>query len=172
MARETAVLLLQARRHLGVSQGDFGVMLGASRRTGQRWERGGSLPMPSQLHELAKLIHPHSTELASRIAVAGGTTLEALGVVERTPPAPVAPPPPPPPPAPDPVHIVDTVVCAAAEAMQVMPEAIRPALRAAFRRARLAGLSVESLDKALNGATAAEGAATSKKGAQGARGGP
>jgi hypothetical protein len=47
------------------------------------------------------------------------------------------------------VHIVDTVVCAAAEAMQLMPDAIRPALRAAFRRARLAGLSVEAVDAAL-----------------------
>jgi hypothetical protein len=46
------------------------------------------------------------------------------------------------------------VVCAAAEAMQLMPDAIRPALRAAFRRARLAGLSVEAVDKALNGSPA------------------
>jgi hypothetical protein len=38
------------------------------------------------------------------------------------------------------------VVCAAAEAMNMMPEEIRPALRAAFRRARLAGLSVEDVD--------------------------
>jgi hypothetical protein len=35
---------------------------------------------------------------------------------------------------------------AAAEAMNMMPEEIRPALRAAFRRARLAGLSVEDVD--------------------------
>jgi hypothetical protein len=33
--------------------------------------------------------------------------------------------------------------------MQLMPDAIRPALRAAFRRARLAGLSVEAVDAAL-----------------------
>lgn len=31
-----------------------------------------------------------------------------------------------------------------------MPDAIRPALRAVFRRARLAGLSVEAVDRALN----------------------
>jgi hypothetical protein len=51
----------------------------------------------------------------------------------------------------DPAYIVDTVVCAAAEAMQVMPDAVRPALRAAFRRAVLARLSVEAVDKALGG---------------------
>jgi hypothetical protein len=38
--------------------------------------------------------------------------------------------------------------------MQVMPDAIRPALRAAFRRARLAGLSVVAVDTALGGKTA------------------
>jgi hypothetical protein len=64
------------------------------------------------------------------------------------PPPPAAPPPPRPPP--DPIHIVDTVVCAAAEAMQIMPDDIRPALRAAFRRARLAGLTTEAVDMALH----------------------
>src|SRR4029077_16663730 len=68
-----------------------------------------------------------------------------------SPPPPPRPPPPAPPPPPDPRYIVDTVVCAAAEAIQLMPEAIRPALRAAFRRARLAGLSVQDVDKALHG---------------------
>jgi hypothetical protein len=46
--------------------------------------------------------------------------------------------------------------------MQMTPDAVRPALRAAFRRARLAGLSVEVVDKALNGAKAAP-AGTGKK---------
>jgi hypothetical protein len=51
-----------------------------------------------------------------------------------------------------------TVVCAAAEAIQVMPDAIRPALRAAFRRARLAGLSVAAVETALGDSTPAAGA--------------
>jgi lysylphosphatidylglycerol synthetase-like protein (DUF2156 family) len=42
------------------------------------------------------------------------------------------------------------VVCAAADAMQLIPEAVRPALRAAFRRARLAGLSLEVVEAALH----------------------
>jgi len=44
-----------------------------------------------------------------------------------------------------------TVVCAAADAMRVIPDAIRPAVRACFRRARLAQLTLEAIDEALNG---------------------
>jgi hypothetical protein len=170
MAKEVPHLLIQARRHLLVSQGELGVMLGSSRRTGQRWERGGSEPDASQLHALAKLVHPHSHPLAAQIASSGGSTLEALGITLPRPPLPVAPahpPAPPPPPPADPVHLVDTVVCAAAEAMQVMPEEIRPALRAAFRRARLAGLSLESIERGLGSAPEADGAATPRKGSKG-----
>ncbi len=142
-------LLIEARQELGVSQGKLGELLGSSARTGQRWETTGSTPSPEQLHALAALVHPTSSALAAKIAAAGGTTLEKLGLVPSPPSPPPPAPPPPPLPSPDPIHIVDTVVCAAAEAMQVMPDAIRPALRAAFRRARLAGLSVEAVDGAL-----------------------
>jgi transcriptional regulator with XRE-family HTH domain len=158
-----AALLVEARRILQVSQGALGEMLGSSQRTGQRWETGGSPPSPAQLHELARLVHPTDAPLAAQIAAAGGSSLEQLGIV------PLAPPLPPPAP-PDPKYIVDTVVCAAAEAMQLMPDAIRPALRAAFRRAKLAGLSVQDVDKALHGRegpdpeSRPEGPARSKQG--------
>jgi transcriptional regulator with XRE-family HTH domain len=143
MSKHTAALLIQARRHLGVSQGKLGEMLGSSQRTGQRWEQQGHTPSLNQLYKLAGLIYPMDPVLAAEIAAQGGRSLEQLGLV--LPPAP----PPPPPPPPDPRHIVDTVVCAAAEAMQMMPQNIRPALAAAFRRARLAGLSVEVVDELL-----------------------
>jgi hypothetical protein len=42
-------------------------------------------------------------------------------------------------------------VCAAAEAIDVMPRTIRPALLAAFRRARRLGLDVATVEKALGG---------------------
>jgi len=159
-------LLVRARRALDLpSQGALGEALGSSARSGQRWERDESKPSADQVHQLARRVSPIDAALAAELAEASDTTLLALGL--EVPPAPavvttaapVAPPPPPPPP--DPIHIVDTVVCAAAEAMQLMPEAIRPALRAAFRRARLTGLSVEDVDRALHmhGKTgAAEGA--------------
>ncbi len=121
------------------SQGELGVLLGSSKSTGQRWERREAFPLPEQLHQLAALVFPRDAQLAAEIAAASGSTLEKLGV---TPTAAAA--------APDQIHIVDTVVCAAAEAMQVVPDAIRPALRAAFRRARQAQLSLETIDEALN----------------------
>jgi DNA-binding transcriptional regulator YiaG len=161
MAREVAALLIEARRHLGVSQGQLGEMLGSSERTGQRWERGGSTPMPTQLHTLAGLVYPHARDLAAQIAAAGGSSLEHLGIVRTEEPPP--PPPPAQPEVPDPVHIVDTVVCAAAEAMNLMPNEIRPALRAAFRRARLAGLTVEAVDRGLHADKGAEPAGLEKK---------
>jgi len=58
-------------------------------------------------------------------------------------PQPVGPPPPPPPIAA--VLLVDAVVCAAAEAMSLSPQAIRPAVLAAFTRARDAGLTLDAV---------------------------
>jgi hypothetical protein len=168
MTRPLPALLFDARRALHVSnQGALGELLGSSERSGQRWERGEALPTDEQLHRLAAMIFPSNGKLAAEIAAHTGTTLEQLGIVRPPPPpAPAPTPPPAPPPAPDPIHIVDTVVCAAAEAMQLMPDAIRPALRAAFRRARLAGLTVEAVDTALDGGSAAavETTAPAKKG--------
>jgi len=162
MPRNIAAILYDARSALQVgSQGELGTLLGSSTTSGQRWERGRSAPTPKQLLRLAALVFPHDANLAAEIAAAGGSTLGQLAL----PAAPSSPPSP----SPslngiDPVHVVDSVVCAAAEAMQVAPAAIRPALGAAFRRARLVRLSVEAIEAALNppGASAeASGAPTS-----------
>jgi transcriptional regulator with XRE-family HTH domain len=155
-------LLIAARRSLGVSQGKLGELLGSSRHTGQRWESAGSTPMPSQLHDLARMVHPSDPKLAAELAAAGQSSLEALGIVlPAPPPAAPAPPAKPPPPLED---VVDAVVCAAAEAIDVLPKAIRPALRAAFARARRLGLTVEEVEKALGGKAAeAAGAAAPRR---------
>jgi hypothetical protein len=47
--------------------------------------------------------------------------------------------------------MVDSIVCAAAEAMDVVPRQVRPALLAAFARARRLSLSTEVVEKALGG---------------------
>ncbi len=138
-------LLIEARRVLFLSQGSFGELLGSSRRTGQRWEGSGSYPTRQQLAQLATLLYPKDAGLAAKVAEAAGTSVQALGLV--APPAP-----PPPPPAPPPTDdVVDAVVCAAAEAMNVMPREVRPALLAAFARARRLGLGFEAIEKALGG---------------------
>ena len=142
-------LVVLARQKLGLVQHDFADAIGSSLRTVGRWEAGQSGPEDFHFHRLAKLLHPVDPDLAHDAATAGGTTLEKLGVVAPPPPAPapaeiaaaarVAPPPPPALPA---RLLLDSVVCAAAEALEA-PDAppvpmkrARAAVEAAFLRAR------------------------------------
>jgi hypothetical protein len=118
------------------------------------------MPSYAQLQRLVGLVYPQSVELAGHIAAAMGTDLVSLGIA----PPPLPPPPPPPPPAPV-EDVVDAVVCAAAEAIDVTPRAVRPALIAAFTRARRLGLGVEAVEKALGKTTAGGTTGGSKKGA-------
>jgi hypothetical protein len=90
-------------------------------------------------------VHPHDPALAARIVAARGATLEDAGIVAAKPPAPA---PAPPSPAPPP-YLVEVVVCAAAEALDVSPRVVRPALLAAFKSAHAVGLDVEAVEKAL-----------------------
>jgi transcriptional regulator with XRE-family HTH domain len=148
MAGSVVPLLMEARRALGgISQGELGVLLGASRRTGQRWEGSGATPSTQQLHDLARRVYSKDAKLAADIAAEAGSSLEALGIVPAALPAP----PPAATPAPPAEDVVDAVVCAAADAIDVLPRAVRPALLAAFTRARRLGLSVEAVESALNG---------------------
>jgi hypothetical protein len=160
-------LLIEARRHLGLSQGSLGELLGSSRRTAQRWETTHTKPSDEQWQELARHIHPHDPSLASELALMGKSSLSALGL-EKPPPPPLPAPqlpsphrglaPQPPPivvspaqhPMPElPPEVVDSVVCAAAEAMNVMPAGARPGLFAAFERAEKIGLTVSQVVRAL-----------------------
>jgi hypothetical protein len=137
-----------ARRALSVgSQGDFGELMGSSRRTGQRWETGRAEPTPGQVCKMAGMVYPTDPDLAAQLAAAAGTTLVALGLVK--PPAPPPPPPAPLPPPPPVEDVVDSIVCAAADAMSVLPRDVRPALLAAFTRARRLGIGIDAVEKAL-----------------------
>jgi len=144
--------LLDARRALGMTQRTLGGALGSSHRTVTRWDGGRSTPADFHLHRLAALLMPIDVDLAEEAAAFGGRSLEDLGL-RAAPPPPPAPPAPPPPPAPLPQatseDLVDIVVCAAAEATDVSPRALRPTLYAAFRRARQIGLTVEAVEEAL-----------------------
>ncbi|HSS48270.1 MAG TPA: hypothetical protein VLX28_04930, partial [Thermoanaerobaculia bacterium] len=94
---------------------------------------------PDKLVALARATFPVDQALAARAAALAGTTLEMLGLVR---PRAAAPPPPAPvnPTSPD---VADSVLCAAAEAMNLPPQQLRPTLHAAFARARTLGLTVE-----------------------------
>jgi hypothetical protein len=91
---------------------------------------------------------PHDPAFAAEIALMGGTTLEALGLVK----------------APDtslvavqtgsakPESIsaaqLDAILCAGAETLDVSPRQLRPALAAAFARAQELGLTTGALARA------------------------
>jgi hypothetical protein len=130
-------------------------MVGVAKRTMQRWEDRGAYLLPSQIRTLAAAALTRDPALAARIAAYGNTSLEALGLVKPAPPPPPPVPPLPPPPPPLPTAIlVDSIVCVAADAIGVLPRAIRPALEAAFVRAREVRLDVAAVADSLRGADA------------------
>jgi hypothetical protein len=114
--------------------------IGISRRTMTRWMGNRQCMSPVRLHDLARLVHPADPAVAAQIAAVGGTTLVALGL--EAPAAAV--------PAVDPRrHLVDAIVCAAAEALDASPRAVRPALVAAIRRTRETGLTLADVESLL-----------------------
>ncbi len=131
-----AALTIRARAALGLSQATLGELLGWSRRTIQRYDRSGQWPTPS-VSRLAEAVHSADPALAAELAEAAGTTLEKLGLVKESAAVP-------------PAYLTEAVVCAAAEALNVPPPGVRPALLAAFRRAREIGLRVEHVEAALS----------------------
>jgi hypothetical protein len=131
---------------LSLNQRELGELVGLSTRTIQRLYARRTDFIYIQWQKLARAAYPAHPDLAARLAAQGGSSLQALGLVKPAPPAPALA-------APlyDVQHLADGVVCAAAEAIDLTPRAIRPALLAAFRRARQMRLTVEELDSALGG---------------------
>ena len=81
-------------------------------------------------------------ELARQLAAARGTTLEALGLGH-----------PGPPPDPTQREHADSVVCAAADVLQLPPSAVRPAVAAAFARAGEMNVTFAGLARHLGAGT-------------------
>jgi transcriptional regulator with XRE-family HTH domain len=143
----SAALLVHAGHALGMSQGDIALLLGVSRRTVSRWTGHGATLGPDQVATLARAVHPKDPQLAAHIAAHGGATLESLGIGQPAPKEALQP-------KPEDIEsvartLVDAVVCAAAEALDASPRAVRPALLAAFTRARELGLSLETAERTL-----------------------
>jgi transcriptional regulator with XRE-family HTH domain len=136
---EVAPLVTRARLVLGITQAELGDMLGVARRTVIRWATG-SVPLASQIIDLAKAVHPKDAELAAALAVSAGARLEEIGL------------PPLRPPAPGPLakeNAIHSIVCAAAEASVGSPQSARAGLLAALDRAAKLGVSSEELRAAL-----------------------
>jgi transcriptional regulator with XRE-family HTH domain len=148
MARPFPVLSLEARAALHMSQREFAGAVGSSLRTVQRWETRRSEPASFQIHRVADAVRPHDPELAAELDELAPRPTPPPPPVPQVLAPPLPPPPPPPPPLPATV-LLDSVVCAAAEAMTLAPQALRPALLAAFARAKEAGLSMEAVIEGL-----------------------
>jgi transcriptional regulator with XRE-family HTH domain len=138
LSSEAGPLVARAQLALGLSQQQLGDMLGVSRRTVIRWNKG-SAPTRDDVLTLAKAVHATHPELASELAKAPGTRLHEIGLA----PLPVAP---------NPLAkelAIDSIVCAAAEAALSTPQAARGGLLAALDRAKALGVTSEELRTAL-----------------------
>jgi hypothetical protein len=124
---------------LDLSQEAFGDILGRSKRTIQRWEDRGTGLVPSEVVALARAPTPVRPDLATQIAASPDSTLEQPGIVPLAAPTTSA--------TSDPI---DSIVDAAAEAVGATPDAIRPAVEAAFVRAHELGLDVQTVVDRLN----------------------
>jgi hypothetical protein len=146
---ENAELLTQAGLTLAMSHGQLAELLGSSRRSVSRWVAEGTWLVGDQATTLARAVHRGNRPLAARFAALAGRTLPELGL-DASSPVSAAPT----------TKLLDAVVCAAAEAMDASPRAVRPALLAAVRCAREVGLTLETMEELLDSQRAASASAT------------
>ncbi len=121
-----SLLVIECRMALGLTQERFGDMFGQTKRTVQRWEARGGMLLSSQVETLMSALQGVRPDLAERVASTGGEA----SVVARA-------------------AALESVVRAEADAMGVAPEAVRPAVAAAFARAVEANLDVHTVAQAL-----------------------
>jgi transcriptional regulator with XRE-family HTH domain len=147
--------LLNVRQALGMNQGEFAEAMNISRRTAIRWQKGQSSPGEAEIRQLAAMVREEDDDLADELLAAALLAPEPkpeqpAAQAEAAPiaPAPALPPPVQPPGVP-PAHAIDAIVCVAADAANMVPRAMRPALRAAFARAAELGVSVEAVAQGL-----------------------
>ncbi len=128
MAALTASLVIQSRQALQLTQNDLADLVGCTKRTIQRWETSGATLTVHQVEALVRALHGVDADLAAQVAASDDTTLEKI--VSQT-------------------SVVDRIVQAAAVAIGTSPEAIVPALAAAFARASEEGLDAKAVADAL-----------------------
>ena len=164
-------VLIDARQSLGMNQRELAEAMGVSSRTIIRWQHGQSEPVEAQVHQLAAMVREEDEELADELLTAASVAPAPRPQADVTPAGaePMAPAPPVAAPspsfalapaaagpsqstAPAPAHMIDAIVCSAADAANLLPRAVRPALRAAFARARELGISVEAAERGLDDA--------------------
>jgi DNA-binding XRE family transcriptional regulator len=160
-------LLVRAQTALGMTQETLGALLGVSRKTMGRWQAGHGNPTIQQWAQIAARVHAVNPALAATIAAEMGEDLASLGIAASSPQQAPA--------LPAGTHarqavttgdLVDSIVCAAAEAVAATPQYIRPALLAAFDRAASVSLVVDEVRTTLRAGTSGDkGEPKKKKGA-------
>ena len=148
MSENLTSLFHEGRRALGMTAVDAAALMGASRRTSQRWSAGRSTPGIHGLYALAVAVLPKDAKLAARIHAAA--VEEAASIRMTLPPLTTSEPSAKPTVAER--RAVDTVLCAAADAMNLAPRAVRPGLLAALLRAREESLGIDAMIAALTAA--------------------
>jgi transcriptional regulator with XRE-family HTH domain len=151
VGNDVFALVALAQRALGYSHQAMADAVGSSQRTVQRWSSETSHPTVDNLRKLAIVVYPHDAGIAKRLAALVGETAQSLGLTpaagprlaEKTPSAAPALPPK------VTAALAESVVAAAAEAMDVSPRVARPALLAAMERASAVGIGVDDLLTAL-----------------------
>jgi len=143
-------LLSRVQHALLLSQRELGELMGVSSRTVIRYMQRGGILLPPTYEKLARAVHARDAELAALLAARAGKSLAALGLgLPPALPAPARP-------APTHAHLVDSVLCAAAEATETTPREMRPGLTAALERLVAVGMTAEEALEALRQATAQE----------------
>lgn len=127
------VLIRRVRDQVQMPQPEFAKRVGTSLRTLVRWELSQGAPHHEHLHAMVRLVYPRNRELAAQLASWAGTSTDAL-VPEAQPTR---------------EHLVDSVVCAAAEAANLAPTPVRAVLAAGLARAVAVGLGIPDLLQAL-----------------------
>jgi hypothetical protein len=134
MPTSSAALLVHCQLALGLTQRQLGELLGRDRRTIQRWQDKGVELMPDQAQTLAEALQPVRPDLAEQVLELARATTGNAATAE----------------------VIDAILRAAANAGGTSPEAIRPAITAAFLEAREAGVEVSAIVAALSSAGGAK----------------
>jgi hypothetical protein len=116
---------------LQITQAELGELVGVHKRTIQRWQEKALSLTPSQAERLAAALRPVQPDLAEQVLELGRRFAEVAGVAMPLDPA-----------TPE---SIDEVLRAAAEACSTSPEAIRPAIVAAFAKAQELDLEVREI---------------------------
>jgi DNA-binding XRE family transcriptional regulator len=146
-----ALLVVRSRKVLKLTQKELALKVGFAQRTLVRWEGGGSQFYPSDALKLAPHVYPVDRGVAAELVAYAGQTLVSAGLEAPPPPAlPAEPPPPPPPPiAPEILlALVESVVCAAADAADSTPKAVRASVHLVLRHAHALRLDLDAAMKA------------------------